>query len=161
MLWLYTPKQTQGVKCQTILHFLSNPLNFTQWGDFSVKLETPNLEQRLLGEIPRSTLDFSQWITVWLSDSLLSLQRLSLLTIVQPLFIKIFKVKIFPYTAFHAKDTILEELETPLISLSGALCLVPLLSPLNNYFPFFCFAPFIGVFLENYICHEREALGWE
>ena len=122
-LWLRSFQTHQnkqmGAKHQTALFFFWNPSTFHWRRRFLTKSGNTQATPKRPNKKIQSSLVLAQWIKMWSVDSSLSLQRLHLLTIWHPIFIKVSIVKIFPQTASQAKKQVLRGAWDPQTSFSG------------------------------------------
>ena len=102
-----------GAKPQTALFFLWKPLTFHWRRRFLTESRNTQVTPKRANKKIQSSLVLAQWIKMWSIDSSLSLQRLHLLTICHPLFIKVSTVRIFPQTASQAKKQVLRRARDP------------------------------------------------
>ena len=118
-----------GAKCQTTLFFFWNPLTFHWRRRFLTESWKTQATPKRANKKIQSSLVLVQWIKMWSIASSLSLQKLHLLTICHPLFIKMSTVKIFPQTASQAKKQVLRGTRDPQTSFLGK---TKLFSPLRE-----------------------------
>ena len=96
-------KRQIGANLQTTLFFVPSPLTFHSRSRFLTEAGNTYTRPKEDSSKVHSSLVLSQWIRMWSADSLLSLQRLHLLTMDQPLFINMSTVKNFPQTASQVR----------------------------------------------------------